>query len=85
MTLKEFIPKSYLSDDDNNFTSCNVIKVENPQIIHIDTEFEEKFKIDDKSPIDCATTIIFDNDDLTIGSKPTVNPCLLVHMFENKR
>ena len=69
MTLREFLLKRCLSDDDDDFISCNVIKVENPQVTQIGTEFEEKLKIDDKLPVDCATTNIFYNDDLTIDSK----------------
>ena len=58
MTLREFIPKEYLSDNNDNFTSCHVIKAENSQVTQINIEFEKKFKINDKSLVDCATTII---------------------------
>ena len=51
------------------FTSCNVIKVENPQVKQIGIEFKKELKIDSKSPVDYAITIIFNNDDLTVDSK----------------
>ncbi|XP_071933254.1 uncharacterized protein [Coffea arabica] len=68
------MPKGYLSDDTDDFTSCNVVKTENPQITQIGTEFEEKLKVDDKSPVDCAATIIFDDDDLTVEFKTHNRP-----------
>ena len=37
-----FIPKRYLSDDDDNSISYNVVKVENPQVAQISTEVEKK-------------------------------------------
>nr|XP_027062834.1 uncharacterized protein LOC113689232 [Coffea arabica] len=45
VTLREFIPKGYLSDDTDDFTS-----------------------------LDCATTIIFDDDDLTVEFKTHNRP-----------
>nr|XP_027086548.1 uncharacterized protein LOC113708287 [Coffea arabica] len=72
--LRKFIPKGYLSDDANNSTSCNVVKAENPQITQIGTKFEEKLKIDDKPPVDCATTIIFYDNNLTVEFKTHNRP-----------
>nr|XP_027067664.1 uncharacterized protein LOC113693306 [Coffea arabica] len=74
VTLREFIPKGYLSDDTDDFTSCNVVKAENPQVTQIGTEFEKKLKVDDKPLVDCATTIIFDDDDLTVEFKTHNRP-----------
>ncbi|XP_071904292.1 uncharacterized protein [Coffea arabica] len=74
VTLREFIPKGYLSDDTDNSTSCNVVKAENSQVTQIGTEFEKKLKIDDKPPVDCATTIIFYDDDLTVEFKTHNRP-----------
>nr|XP_027067484.1 uncharacterized protein LOC113693104 [Coffea arabica] len=74
VTLREFIPNGYLSDDTDDFTSCNVVKAENPQVIQIGTEFEKKLKVDDKPPVDCATIIIFDDDDLTVEFKTHNRP-----------
>nr|XP_027102928.1 uncharacterized protein LOC113724201 [Coffea arabica] len=74
VTLREFIPKGYLSDDTDDFTSCNVVKVENPQVTQIGTEFEKKLKVDDKPPVDCATTIIFYDNDLTVEFKTHNRP-----------
>ena len=47
VTLWEFMPKGYLNDNDDGFTSYNVIKVEDCQVMQIDTKFEEKLKMDD--------------------------------------
>ena len=74
MTLKEFMPKGYLSDDDDNSTSCHVIKAENPQVAQTSIEFEKKLKIDDKSLVDCATTINFYDNDLTVDFKTQNRP-----------
>nr|XP_027088706.1 uncharacterized protein LOC113710058 [Coffea arabica] len=74
MTLRKFIPKGYLSNDADNSTSCNVVKAENPQVTQIGTKFEKKLKIDDKPPVNCATTIIFYDDDLTVEFKTHNRP-----------
>ncbi|XP_027169522.1 uncharacterized protein LOC113769256 [Coffea eugenioides] len=85
VTLREFIPKGYLSDDADNSTSCNVVKAENPQMTQIDIKFEEKLKIDDKPPVDCATTIIFYDDDLTVEFKTHNRPLFVsVYVREQK-
>nr|XP_027083559.1 uncharacterized protein LOC113705849 [Coffea arabica] len=74
VTLREFIPNGYLNDDADNSTSCNVVKVKNSQVTQIGTEFEKKLEIDEKSPVDCATTIIFYDDDLTVEFKTHNRP-----------